>query len=72
MKVISEKRTFTDGRRTTKFEMRTDVPPSTAQVTESQLRCGYHPCGYGGPYHIDTNKVDGVYVTVWECAGSCD
>ena len=73
MKIISEKRTFTDGHRLTTFEMITDEKPSRQDVIESQIRCGYSPSGYDGPWRIiHLIGANGNVITTWECAGSCD
>lgn len=41
-----------------------------------QRRLGFHPGGYGGPMNVKTEikKSEGkeVYLTTWECSGSCD
>lgn len=75
MTVISEKRTGRTGslgRGYVQFELRSGSEPSMQDVADSQVRCGYNPAGYGGPYRVKTVKEDDVYVTTWECSGSCD
>lgn len=72
MNVISEKRTYADGFRVTRFELVTDDKPSPREVSDSQIRLGYHPAGYGGPYRIDSRETMNGWVTIWECSGSCD
>jgi hypothetical protein len=73
MKVIKETRTFTDGYRTANFKMISDETPTREEVAASQIRCGYHPAGYDGPWDIKTEKdTENNFVTTWRCAGSCD
>lgn len=66
-------RTYTDGQSVARFEMVTDKEPTGKEVEEQQLKDGYHPDGYGGPWKIVTKpREDGKFVTTWECLGSCD
>ena len=50
------------------FKVETDQELSKTQLAELQLKAGYHPGGYGGPYNI--GKTPEGYT--WECFNSCD
>lgn len=76
MVVFSSKRTFTDGRRVTRFEAITDTEMSHDQIADMQTGLGYHPAGYFGPdrvvVRVGSGENQGRFVTTWECSGSCD
>jgi len=72
MIVFSEKRIYADCRYKTSFKMVTDISPSKEQIAQSQIRLHYHPNGYGEPWGAKTREEDGKFVTIWNCAGSCD
>lgn len=76
LQVIASERTYTDGRMLTTFVMVSNRQPTSEEVYRQQGQLGYSPCGYGGPYKVQSVKLPGgicgVYATTWECAGSCD
>jgi len=53
------------------FELVGDTIPTDLEVTAAQLRGGYHPEGYGGPWDIQHYRRDGKIVTQWWCSDSC-
>lgn len=66
-------RTYTNGGSVAKFEMVTDKEPTGAEVEAQQIKDGYHPIGYGGPWKVHTKqREDGKFITTWESLGSCD
>lgn len=53
------------------FQAEFDSVPSTQDIQQAQIKAGYHPCGYGGPFHIANAGCEGRKVT-FACNDSCD
>lgn len=72
MKVISEKPIAGTNRNERRFEMVTDEKPTYEDISAAQLRLGYHPAGYAGPWDIKSEKDGENWKTTWGCAHSCE
>ncbi len=47
--------------------------PTPKDISDAQIRAGYHPCGYGGPYQTTvTDRGDGTFRARWNSSGTCD
>lgn len=54
------------------FTVLSYVAITDEEVKDLQLKAGFHPAGYGGPWQIDRVVRNKINVTSWHCAGSCD
>lgn len=57
------------------FEQGTE--PTNDQLSLAQIKAGYHPAGYGGPWKIHVRKLVSRFRKVtwdvtWEASGNCD
>jgi len=42
-------------------------------IYNAQIELGYHPNGYGGPFHIKEISTQNSFIVItWSCFGSCD
>ena len=56
-----------------RYQWETSLTPTREEVIEAQTRLGFSPAGYGGPFNLQTAKVDDCeYLTTWESDSSCD
>ncbi len=55
------------------FEAIFENEPTAQEVCEAQIKAGYHPSGYDGPWNISQSKTnDGKYLVKFSCSASCD
>ena len=45
---------------------------STEDIALIQMKLGYHPGGYGGPWNISSQEYVDGNVTTWTCSACCD
>ena len=56
-----------------KFRAVFETTPTRDEIADAQLKAGFHPCGYGGPWDVVRRyDDDGSCVVTWNCSGSCD
>jgi hypothetical protein len=53
------------------FEAEFESPPTDYDVTQAQIKAGFDPAGYGGPYDIRKMNPEGTIVR-FRCASTCD
>jgi hypothetical protein len=54
------------------FEWIHDNFVNTDQIVEQQIKLGYHPAGYGGPYDIKQEQRGDKVIITWKCSDNCD
>lgn len=55
------------------FKVSANRELSFEEVRDLQIKAGYHPAGYSGPWDIRREtEPDGTITHHWACAASCD
>lgn len=55
-----------------RYEAVFDKEPNSEEITEAQVKLGYDPRGYGGPFNIRQSKEKTHYIVQWSSFASCD
>ncbi len=46
--------------------------PTHSDIFEAQVKAGYHPNGYDGPWVVSKEEKEGHWLAQWSCSASCD